>query len=765
MKYIKNLFAGSKIRSLLLFVFSIATFGSLVSYSPSDPSFNLVTDSYPSNLLLYFGSYLSDLIYQLIGISAYIIPLVSIVWSYELFRSGQITYPKTRFLLMLTSIGCAACGADYFEIAVMPSRSGGILGIGLGSMIISIDYVTLYKTYVYICFAIVALIFLVLALGISLQTYGKIIFFFVLPIKKIGIFQIMGSKIGTIDRGLAYYESGEFDKVNERKKIQTVQTRRESIAPTIEVNKLIKQSFATAMQTPVANVPISRVVVPVIIGNEDNEDLIPSIDLLADAQEQNFKPQTQEELKQKSEDLLSVLSDFGVKGKIIDVREGPVVTMYEFEPAAGTKSSRVIGLADDIARSLSAISTRIAVIPGRNVLGIELPNKQRMFFRLKELVQTAEFQDRSIMLPIILGKDLGGIPMVADLAKMPHLLVAGTTGSGKSVAINAMIMSLLYRYTPQECRMIMIDPKMLELSAYDNIPHLMTPVVTEPGKAVVALKWAVKEMENRYRLMSHLGVRSIANYNMKLQEAVKEGQVLERKIQTGFDPETGKPSYESVPIDMNKMPFIVVIVDEMADLMLVAGKDIETSIQRLAQMARAAGIHIIMATQRPSVDVITGVIKANFPSRISFKVTSKIDSRTILGEQGSEQLLGMGDMLYMGNSSRILRVHGPFVDDNEVEKVTNFLRSTGVPEYISAVTEGEDEMSSSMSFDEGEDDDIYTQAVNIVRTERKTSISYIQRCLRIGYNRAANIVETMEKNGILSPPNHSGKREVLLPED
>ena len=503
-----------------------------------------------------------------------------------------------------------------------------------------------------------------------------------------------------------------------------------------------------------------------MIKNEDKEDLLPSIDLLSDGAHQNFQPQTHEELKQKSEDLLAVLSDFGVKGKIIDVREGPVVTMYEFEPAAGTKSSRVIGLSDDIARSLSAISTRIAVIPGRNVLGIELPNKQRMFFRLKELVQTAEFQDRSIMLPIILGKDLGGIPMVADLAKMPHLLVAGTTGSGKSVAINAMIMSLLYRYTPQECRMIMIDPKMLELSAYDNIPHLMTPVVTEPGKAVVALKWAVKEMENRYRLMSHLGVRSIANYNTKLQEAVKEGQVLERKIQTGFDPETGRPSYESVPIDMNKMPFIVVIVDEMADLMLVAGKDIETSIQRLAQMARAAGIHIIMATQRPSVDVITGVIKANFPSRISFKVTSKIDSRTILGEQGSEQLLGMGDMLYMGNSSRILRVHGPFVDDNEVEKVTNFLRSTGVPEYISAVTESpEDEILSNISGGEEEDDDIYMQAVNIVRTERKASISYIQRCLRIGYNRAANIVEAMEKNGILSAPNQSGKREVLLPED
>lgn len=775
MKYVKTLLTGNATRSLLLFIFAIVTLGALVSYNPSDPSFNLVTDSYPSNLLLYLGSYLSDLVYQLVGISGYIIPLVALVWSYELFRSGRITYPKTRFFLMLISIGCAACAADYFEIAILPSRSGGILGIGLWSLIISIDYVILYKANVYIGFAVMALLFLVFALGISLQTYGKVIIFFASLIKKTGVFQMMGNKIGKIDSGQAYYESGEFDKVNVRQRIHPVQKVQQNIAPTIEVSN---DSFAKEILPVKQNVPAPQVLPTQAFVTQTaaskgeksvmiaaDEDLIPSVDLLADAQAQNFKPQTQEELKQKSEDLLTVLCDFGVKGKIIDVREGPVVTMYEFEPAAGTKSSRVIGLADDIARSLSAISTRIAVIPGRNVLGIELPNKQRMFFRLKELVQTAEFQDRSIMLPIILGKDLGGIPMVADLAKMPHLLVAGTTGSGKSVAINAMIMSLLYRYTPQECRMIMIDPKMLELSAYDNIPHLMTPVVTEPGKAVVALKWAVKEMENRYRLMSHLGVRSIANYNTKLQEAVKGGQILERKIQTGFDPETGKPSYDSVPIDMNKMPFIVVIVDEMADLMLVAGKDIETSIQRLAQMARAAGIHIIMATQRPSVDVITGVIKANFPSRISFKVTSKIDSRTILGEQGAEQLLGMGDMLYMGNSSRILRVHGPFVDDSEVEKVTNFLRSTGVPEYISAVTEGDDELSPVMNTDEGEDDDIYTQAVNIVRTERKTSISYIQRCLRIGYNRAANIVETMEKNGIVSSPNHSGKREVLLPED
>ncbi|KAJ6645072.1 DNA translocase FtsK, partial [Pseudolycoriella hygida] len=504
---------------------------------------------------------------------------------------------------------------------------------------------------------------------------------------------------------------------------------------------------------------------------QDGEDIscLPPVELLRQANAQNIKIESPGELQQTSQTLLTVLGDFGVKGQIINISQGPVVTLYEFEPAAGTKSSRIIGLSEDIARSLSAISTRIAVIPGRNVLGIELPNKQRAFFCLRELIETPEYQDSSIMLPLILGKDLAGRPFIADLAKMPHLLVAGTTGSGKSVAINTMIISLLYRYTPEECRLIMIDPKMLELSAYDGIPHLLTPVVTEATKAVVALKWAVKEMENRYRAMSNIGVRNIAGYNSKILAAIKDGKVIERTIQTGFDPDTGKPIYETVVINMQKLPFIVIIVDEMADLMLVAGKDIELSIQRLAQMARAAGIHLIMATQRPSVDVITGVIKANFPSRISFKVTSKIDSRTILGEQGSEQLLGMGDMLYMGNAAKITRIHGPFVDDREVEEITQYLRSTGMPEYISAVTQPiEEEETNVEHFDNEKEkrlEELYKAALQIVKKERKATTSYIQRCLNIGYNTAATIIEKMEQKGIISAPNHVGKREILLPEE
>lgn len=473
------------------------------------------------------------------------------------------------------------------------------------------------------------------------------------------------------------------------------------------------------------------------------------------------------ELEQNARMLEGVLADFGVKGEIAHVRPGPVVTLYELEPAPGIKSSRVIGLADDIARSMSAIAARVAVVPGRNAIGIELPNSMRETVFLSELIGSQDFEKSKAKLALSLGKNIGGEPVIADLAKMPHLLVAGTTGSGKSVAINTMILSLLYRMDPSQCRLIMIDPKMLELSVYDGIPHLLTPVVTDPKKAVVALKWTVREMENRYKKMSKIGVRNIDGFNSKLEQATKKGKAISRTVQTGFDKETGEAIYETEEFDLEPMPYIVVIIDEMADLMMVAGKDIEGTVQRLAQMARAAGIHVIMATQRPSVDVITGTIKANFPTRISFQVTSKIDSRTILGEQGAEQLLGMGDMLFMPGGSRTQRVHGPFVSDDDVEQIVAHLKSQGVPEYLDAIIE-DDESSEDGAGPKGagnlaNSDDPYDQAVAIVLRDGKASTSYIQRRMGIGYNRAATLIERMEEEGVIGAANHAGKREILVP--
>ncbi len=473
-----------------------------------------------------------------------------------------------------------------------------------------------------------------------------------------------------------------------------------------------------------------------------------------------------EALEQNARVLEGVLDDFGIRGEIIHVRPGPVVTLYELEPAPGIKSSRVIGLADDIARSMSAIAARVAVIPGKNAIGIELPNARREMVFLREMLAAEDFEHSKARLPIGLGKTIGGEPVVVDLSRMPHLLVAGTTGSGKSVAINTMILSLLYRLTPAECRLIMIDPKMLELSIYDGIPHLLTPVVTDPKKAVVALKWTVREMEDRYRKMSKVGVRNIDGYNARVGQAKARGEILTRTIQTGFDKQTGEAIYEQEDLPLEPIPYIVVIIDEMADLMMVAGKDIEGTVQRLAQMARAAGIHVIMATQRPSVDVITGTIKANFPTRISFQVTSKIDSRTILGEQGAEQLLGQGDMLYMAGGGRIQRVHGPFVSDEEVEKIVNHLKLQGRPDYLDAITEddGEDEGGGDPSAVLGseESNDLYDKAVAVVLRDRKASTSYIQRRLSIGYNRAASLIERMEQEGLVGPANHAGKREILV---
>jgi S-DNA-T family DNA segregation ATPase FtsK/SpoIIIE len=479
---------------------------------------------------------------------------------------------------------------------------------------------------------------------------------------------------------------------------------------------------------------------------------------------------TQEALEQSAGLLESVLEDFGIKGEIVDVRPGPVVTLYEFEPAPGVKSSRVIGLSDDIARSMSALSARVAVVPGRNVIGIELPNPERETVYFRELIESDSYKRTGFSLPLCLGKTIGGEPVIADLAKMPHLLVAGTTGSGKSVSVNTMILSLLYRLRPDECRLIMVDPKMLELSIYDGIPHLLTPVVTDPKKAVLALKWAVREMEDRYRKMSRLGVRNIDGYNARVAAARRTGETIMISVQIGFDRSTGEPLHEEQEMDLSALPYIVVIVDEMADLMMVAGKDIEGAIQRLAQMARAAGIHLIMATQRPSVDVITGTIKANFPTRISFQVTSKIDSRTILGEQGAEHLLGQGDMLHMVGGGRIARVHGPFVSDREVESVVAHLKTQGRPQYLGTVTEDADEPEEEADdpavFDKsamGEDDadDLYDRAVKVVLRDKKCSTSYIQRRLSIGYNRAASLVERMEKEGLVGPANHVGKRSII----
>ncbi len=480
-----------------------------------------------------------------------------------------------------------------------------------------------------------------------------------------------------------------------------------------------------------------------------------------------------EALEQNARMLESVLDDYGVKGEIVSVRPGPVVTMYELEPAPGLKASRVIGLADDIARSMSALSARVSTVPGRTVIGIELPNENREKVVLREILSARDYGDNNMKLSLALGKDIGGDPIVANLAKMPHLLIAGTTGSGKSVAINTMILSLLYRLTPEECRMIMIDPKMLELSVYDGIPHLLSPVVTDPKKAVVALKWVVGEMEERYRKMSKMGVRNIDGYNSRVADALAKGEMFSRTVQTGFDDDTGEPVFETEELMPEKMPYIVVIVDEMADLMMVAGKEIEACIQRLAQMARASGIHLIMATQRPSVDVITGTIKANFPTRISFQVTSKIDSRTILGEMGAEQLLGMGDMLYMAGGAKITRCHGPFVSDEEVEEIVNHLKAYGPPEYMNSVLDGPDEdreadidavLGLASGGNTDMEDALYDTAVAIVVKDRKCSTSYIQRKLAIGYNKAARLVEQMEDQGVVSAANHVGKREVLVPE-
>ncbi|HLI10232.1 MAG TPA: DNA translocase FtsK 4TM domain-containing protein [Alphaproteobacteria bacterium] len=762
-----------------LLLCGLAVLLALASYSAADPSFNHAVDRPARNLIGLPGAYGADLLLQTLGLAGALIGIAAIGWGWRLAAHRGLRHPLLRSLLMAPALLLGATA-----LAVLPPPESWPLASGLGGFAGSLVFAKLLAAaqalhlrlaahLLGLAAAVPAAALFVYALGFNWAEWraGARGLYWLATTGRRGAIEHTG-RIGGFGRALiARLRPPRRPDIVRGEEPRLTRARRQSergerTEPSLDGAKAARTD--TAIVEPRAATP-GRAKRPAASRqatldlDTDDEYELPPLDLLALPPEALHHERVDEDSLAANARLLeSVLDDFGVQGKIVKVRPGPVVTLYELEPAPGTKSSRVISLADDIARSMSAISVRVAVVPGRNVLGIELPNARRETVYLRELLATESYERTAAKLTLILGKDIGGAPVVVDLARMPHLLIAGTTGSGKSVAINTMILSLLYRLPPRQCRFIMIDPKMLELSVYDGIPHLLAPVVTEPKKAVVALKWTVREMENRYRAMSTLGVRNIAGYNLRLQEAQKKGEVLKRRVQTGFDPETGKPLFEEQPLDLAPLPYIVVVVDEFADLMLVAGKDIEAAIQRLSQMARAAGIHLLMATQRPSVDVITGTIKANFPTRVSFQVTSRIDSRTILGEAGAEQLLGQGDMLYMAGGGRIARVHGPFVRDDEVEAVVSFLKSQGEPDYLEAVTEEDEEgFLPGLEGEGGSGDELYDRAVALVCRERKASTSFVQRHLQIGYNRAARIIERMEQEGVVSPANHVGKREVL----
>ena len=734
-----------------LIVAGAALLAALATYTPTDPSWNTASDGPTANLLGGPGAHAADALAQLFGLCAVLPGLALAGWGWRLIRRHGID----MMWLRVTSVPLTLLlGAG--ALAAVPAPSGWPFGAGTGGAGMGgaagtflLHYENALAAMTGLPGAVVPALFGALGLALLPGTLG-------VPWgdwRAVGMAAWRGaSAVGTLAR---------------RRRAETADTPRKRAKP----NK--KPAKTARRKAPAELVEAAGARAGKREGKErqgrlelagDGEAELPPLSLLVDAdQTRKTVALDDEALEQNARLLETVLEDFSVHGQIVRVRQGPVVTRYELEPAPGTRSARVIALADDIARSMSAISARVAVVPGHNVIGIELPNASRETVYLRELLGSADFERSATQLPLALGKDISGAPVIADLARMPHLLVAGTTGSGKSVAVNSMILSLLYRLRPDECRFIMIDPKMLELSDYDGIPHLLHPVVTDPHKAVVALKWAVKEMNERYRAMSNLNVRNITGYNKRLSDAKAKGEQLSRTVQTGFDPDSGQPIYEQQDLDMVALPMLVVVVDEMADLMLVAGKEIEIAVQSLAQKARAAGIHLIIATQRPSVDVITGTIKANLPTRISFQVTSKIDSRTILGEQGAEQLLGQGDMLYMAGGGQINRVHGPFVGEREVADVASFLRQQGEPNYLHAITEDADGGPGGPGgdLDASGGDALYDRAIDLVSRERKASTSFIQRHLQIGYNRAARIIEQMEAEGVVTKANHVGKREVL----
>jgi len=751
----------------------------LFTYDPRDGSLNTAVDAVPHNFLGHDGAVLADLLWQSLGLACFLIPILLLGWSFRLMlhRPLRSTWARLALLPAVLTLGAVAFSILDLGAFSPPAGPGGAIGwvmerflvrSGLGTAALPISMAA----------AAVAGLLLLATMGLSLRDW-----------RAIGagagrcatrLAELSGSGSAKADSVLGrvwsrFARTPEADRRSDevrrppvvtplpsRREPRLSQSQTGAPAGARDRGGLVR-FIAPKARPPAPGKRAEEERQPALDLEPDQQPLLPSLELLVKPPAAKAEAINEEALEKNARLLETVLEDFGVRGQIVQVRPGPVVTLYELEPAPGIKASRIIGLADDIARSMSAISVRVAVVSGRNVIGIELPNRKAETVFLRELLDSPVYEGHPGRLALILGKDISGEPVLADLAKMPHLLIAGTTGSGKSVGINTMILSILYRMPPDRCKFIMIDPKMLELSVYDGIPHLLAPVVTDPRKAVLALKWTVREMENRYRKMSKLGVRNIDGFNARLADAEAKGESVIREVQTGFDPETGQPIFEPQPFDTSELPLIVVVVDEMADLMMVAGKEIEAAIQRLAQMARAAGIHLIMATQRPSVDVITGTIKANFPTRISFQVTSKIDSRTILGEGGAEQLLGRGDLLYMAGGGRITRVHGPFVSDEEVERVVSFLKTRGTPDYIDEITEDDDAPSDLLSEnEEGQSgDNLYAQAVAVVCRERKASTSFVQRHLQIGYNRAARIIERMETEGIVTPANHVGKREVL----
>jgi S-DNA-T family DNA segregation ATPase FtsK/SpoIIIE len=753
---------------LAIFALAAALALALASYQPGDAALNVATAATPGNWLGVPGAYVADFLLQTLGLASMAVVGIMACWAWRIASHRGLPWYGLRLALALP---CLLLLAAVAASATAPSQWPQVAGLGgyAGDWLLAVSTPPLallalapQSPYFIGALALAAVLLLLYLLGIHLAEW--------LALARAGLAGLIRTM------GAARLAAGAAERLGRRAASHPL-FRREPRLVAEETELLGAPATLEAgapiapgrVRRPAAKVRTSRRArneeQPALALSEGEDYQLPALHFLAPAKRgQRSQAINESALEQNARMLETVLDDYGVHGRIVQVRPGPVVTLYELEPAPGTKTARVVGLSDDIARSMSAQSVRIAVVPGRNAIGIELPNQDREIVYLRELLSTPEYEKSNLTLPLALGKDISGAPVLVDLAKMPHLLIAGTTGSGKSVAINTMILSLLYCLPPERCRMIMIDPKMLELSVYDDIPHLLAPVVTDPGKAIMALKWAVREMENRYRAMANLGVRNIDGYNQRLAEAARRGETLKRTVQTGYDAETGQPVFEDRVLDTEAMPYLVVIVDEMADLMMVAGKEIDAAVQRLAQMARAAGIHVMMATQRPSVDVITGTIKANFPTRVSFQVSAKVDSRTILGEQGAEQLLGMGDMLYMAGGGRISRVHGPFVGDEEVQSVVNHLKKQGRPEYLDAVTE-EIEAGADLGLgplESGSGNALYDQAVDVVARHRKASTSFLQRQLKIGYNRAADLIDRMEMEGVIGRANHVGKREVLV---